>query len=985
MPPRRFDPVTDRTCPAAAYNPAMSSIRRHFLGWDRPLVRTAVPWIDQFLTTTQTTAGDRAGRVIIVTPTLRGASLIRRRIAEPATLKVEVLTVGDLPTRLIRRDESTVPADDLRRSIAWAYSLAALPETAVRTLVATPPPPAGDAFPAGWLPLAGVVVRMHNDLAARGLTFADVAAAAREEFDANDSTSGDVFRRRWDVLTDCLARYAGRLAAEGRHDPLLSRQSALERHELRLDGRLILVGTSDLPLQTSRLIRAAAATATTPNQSPVQSLVAAPADAADRFDDLGVCRPDAWADATVGLRDVQLAAADDTADAADLAVRWAAAGTETRTTAGVTLGHTDDSFIEPLVLAGELHGVDTHRESGRVIAATAPGRIVRRVGDFLARRNFETLAALVRHADAVAVIASRVDVPAETLIARLDAYRSACLPVGIDDPPPSRGVEEFTDVRSMIDDVVAWTAPLAAAEGGLSHRAAAWRTWLADIYESPLRNRPRSIAAFERIRQWLDTVAGPDTNIDADAQPTDIADPNAENPNADNPNADNPDADNPDAGDATLTPREFVDVFIDATSAMRVADPRLPDQVPIVGWLDLAMDDSPVTAVVGFNHPYLPEAFAGEPMVPPELRSRLRTDDNARRYARDAHTLQCLAASREQLRLIAGRRAADSSPTPPSRLIAAADADDVARRIRLLQRDSSHPPDRRDRWDDAARDGSAMVLPPTIVTRPVTSAAVTAFGEYLACPYRFYVRRKLKARPSDDTAAEMDAAQFGNLVHDTLEIFGRDESTRRLSDVAAIDEALGEALRGIVRRDYGRRPAATVRLQIDLARRRLSNVARVQAERAAEGWTIHAAERAIEPPQSHVVVDGEPFGVRGRLDRIDHHPATGRWAILDYKTHRHSPKKKHLDGDQWIDLQLPLYRRLLPTLGIDAKPDDLAVGYFNIGETAAETQIQWADFDDDQWSAADAAINDVVRGMRSGRFDPSPTPPRYDDYAMLFP
>ena len=34
--------------------------------------------------------------------------------------------------------------------------------------------------------------------------------------------------------------------------------------------------------------------------------------------------------------------------------------------------------------------------------------------------------------------------------------------------------------------------------------------------------------------------------------------------------------------------------------------------------------------------------------------------------------------------------------------------------------------------------------------------------------------------------------------------------------------------------------------------------------------------------------------------------------------------------EQWVDLQLPLYRRMIPLLDIDADPDDVELGYFNV-------------------------------------------------------
>ena len=141
-------------------------------------------------------------------------------------------------------------------------------------------------------------------------------------------------------------------------------------------------------------------------------------------------------------------------------------------------------------------------------------------------------------------------------------------------------------------------------------------------------------------------------------------------------------------------------------------------------------------------------------------------------------------------------------------------------------------------------------------------------------------------------------------------------------------------------------------MQVAQAERRLEFVAQRQAERIAAGWRIkHAEISAGERQRSGIEVDGRWMTINGRIDRIDHHPDSGRWAILDYKTHGTPPEKTHLkktkDGIEWHELQLPLYRIMAPWLGIDGNPNEIELGYFNISQKDAETKINIADFDED--------------------------------------
>ena len=88
------------------------------------------------------------------------------------------------------------------------------------------------------------------------------------------------------------------------------------------------------------------------------------------------------------------------------------------------------------------------------------------------------------------------------------------------------------------------------------------------------------------------------------------------------------------------------------------AIPPDPDRaaIELLGWLELHLDDAPVAIVTGFNEPYLPKTVNADAFLPNRLRSALGLEDNAARYARDAYQLTAILHSRDQVRLIAGRR-----------------------------------------------------------------------------------------------------------------------------------------------------------------------------------------------------------------------------------------------------------------------------------------------------------------------------------------
>ncbi len=75
-------------------------------------------------------------------------------------------------------------------------------------------------------------------------------------------------------------------------------------------------------------------------------------------------------------------------------------------------------------------------------------------------------------------------------------------------------------------------------------------------------------------------------------------------------------------------------------------------------------------------------------------------------------------------------------------------------------------------------------LPPDADPRAldITRLGVTAFRAYLNCPFRFYLRHILGMEPLDDLAGELEAAEFGTLVHAALRRMAEDPKMKRSTD-----------------------------------------------------------------------------------------------------------------------------------------------------------------------------------------------------------
>ncbi len=252
--------------------------------------------------------------------------------------------------------------------------------------------------------------------------------------------------------------------------------------------------------------------------------------------------------------------------------------------------------------------------------------------------------------------------------------------------------------------------------------------------------------------------------------------------------------------------------------------------------------------------------------------------------------------------------------------------------------------------------------------------SVTAFRDYIACPYRFYLRRVARLAGPPEPGEEMDGALFGTLAHDVLQVFGESDLVASQSP-DAIEDYLLQALQATAAAHFGDQPRPSIAVQLNQLRLRLHHFAHVQAGLAAGGWQIHQVELNQQVPFD---VDGEPFTLSGRIDRIDIHPDHGI-RIVDYKTSdtARSPEQTHRRArTEWLDLQLPLYRELALPLGLEGYVE---LAYFNLPRRQEEIELSIAGWTEDEIDDAVEKARDVISCVRSRVFWPPGDPSQYGD------
>jgi len=941
-------------------------MQRIFLGADRPSLHAAVDWLVGRYGGGATL--DLSG-VRVVTPGAAAARRLIELLLEKATtgrlafLRPGACTVGIAPELLYRPKQPF--AGDLTQRLAWRAALKSLDEAAITAI--TPRPPQSEE---GWWNLAALAQQRHRELAAETMDFGDVA-------DVLPSLGLPQEAVRWRALAAAQRKYLDTLDRLNLWDMQTARLVAIRNRECHTDRDIVLLGCVDINRELADMLDQVS--------DRVTALICGPEEWADRFDPYGRLVSEKWSDATIPLREESLLVADDFADQATEVTRWVSGlateqGKEPPAVDDVAVSVSSDERLAPHLSHAMIEaGAGTQFATGEPMSQTRPYRLLTAVAECLHTGEMGELAALIRHPD----MADRID---RALIAWLSekAFDEGDHPAKRK-PAPDAPI----DWLSTIDDLRRMKLPPTvsaanAVAGGLAGKVIGI---VREILQ-PL-TRPRPLAEWGEpllalLREVYDGVELDDNDpagrrvlrgcaaIRAAIVNELMAAP-------------------PELGDR-FTAAEAIRFTLEACAHDRVPPLPGPPAVRLIGWLDLPLDDAPVAVVTSANEGVIPASVNADPLMPGRLRAALGLRDNDSRYARDAYALSLIAATKSAYAVVFARRDADGLPLSPSRLLLADDADVIARRCRrfFAERPAPRPLPPETPDHDAAPPTPApfRFLKPdkARALAKITSLPATQFKRYLQCPYRFYLERVEGLGAVGDDAQEMDPMQYGILLHEALSRFGKGD--RR--DSALADELKGEfrAMLDLARKEIlGDAESPALRVQLEHARRRLEVLAEKQAARAAQGWRIKFQEHEFKPGEATLDVDGTPFSIHGKIDRIDFNENTGEWAILDYKTGEKAtdPDKAHRKGrgeKEWIDLQLPLYRLMARSLGVTG---NVRLGYILLPKSVEDTGFRIADWTDEELAAADEAARQVIREIRQGVFWP-PEPaanPAWDDFGWL--
>jgi ATP-dependent helicase/nuclease subunit B len=836
-----------------------------------------------------------------------------------ALIPPRITTPGQLDGEMFGRPQNV--AGTLTQRLAWAAALERAPDDLLAHVWHAPE---GRDRSASRRNLAGFLERTWRELSVSGTDF----AGAFEILARLVPDVADIEQPRWLALQQLLDHHRAILGEWGLVEPAAWRKSLLSAGRAPDIAHVALVGIVELPPVLVSLLGLL-------KNDPL-IFIHAPESEAAGFDAWGRLQSAHWAKRGCHFANGEIhivrGVREQAARCAEIIRAWTRDGLAT---SAITVAVPESAALAALQQGVADAGIAVRTAEGRPLSRSSALVLLTQLADFLDRDanelpSYESTAALARHPD--------LRLAGNYSANQLDTFFENHLPARIDS---SLGKKD-DGTESNVETTLRKLESLAVIRSG--NFAGDVTQLLLTVYGernvAPHTDEGRTlIPALESVRKTIDEIERL-----------------------------------PDDALAQFSAADLLRLLAEIAGSGETPEPEQPGAVELAGWLEAASDDAPALIVTSVFDGSLPEGAGAEPLLLDSLRERLGLPCRATRFARDQFTLHSVWQSRKntgRFALIAPRRTAEGTPARPSRLLLAAHEDrELAARLLALVAETH--------GTQAPQRGGAGLRPPEPDAermRAFRTFRVTGFRTYLASPRLFYFQHVRRLKVQDDSADELDGGAFGSAIHSVLEAFAERHvgGVKELTSDKIESETIA-ALHDFMGRRYGRHPLPPVRAQIFSLEERLRAFAVEQARLFAEGWEIAYVEKkgaAVEVP---FIVPGAPDDVRlkGRIDRVDRH-RDGRLRVMDYKTSS-TPKQPTIahfseQKNEWRDLQLPLYVKLLPQLGLACKiPDpgeELELVYFNLPPKRDDARIS-KPFDSALISAAWERAQQIVAEVCSG-------------------
>ncbi|MFO8011594.1 MAG: PD-(D/E)XK nuclease family protein [Dehalococcoidia bacterium] len=923
-------------------------VKRHFLGWEAPLTEK----VCEFLLPSEQRGPVDLDKYLIVVPTRQSGRRLRETLAikcsarKTALLSPRVVT----PAYFFQPDPAITVANPIEVIAAWAGLLLEIDLRQYPGLFPTHQPHQDFSWATHF---AGTIESLRDELADGGYSLSDIISKSGSELEEPE---------RWHDLARLESAYLESLERNGRMDPV--RHKIEQSRNPRLGGSIERIITASVSDPSQLMITALEILSP---HIPIEILIHAPEYLADQFDEWGRPVVEKWRRTPIEVPDPasNIILAGSPASQSQKALEQIYLERERFGPGDIAIGIPDSTAGSYLQADLEDSGLPSFNPAGKTQREHPLYRLLEAFNALINEGTYHAFSRLIRHSDILAFLDQQYSLPTIRILTELDLFQNQHLPMDFHDitlqlsqPDQKESfpalAEAFSFIRRHIEGFL---------KGELD---SALRSFLRSVYQGRTLNPgSREDHEFTMVAESLNTAL-------EELRRCSLNFTGIEN-------------------------RHAPGLLLYRLKGERYYPERQSAGVDLEDWLELPWNDAPFLVVTGMNEGTIPKSRQSDIFLPDSLKKQLGLRHDEVRLATDAFMMRQMIESRRgegRACFISGKTGATGDPLKPSRLLLRCSDEELPERAGHLFKE---PAESRDNHPATITFKLNPTPPPDTTHRQEgpEKLHVTSFRDYLACPFRFYLKHVLGMERLDDRKGELDPADFGALIHETLHRMAQNDRVRDCENETELARFLRSEAENLIHARFGKSPPLQVEVQLHSATQRLAAVAHVHARMAQEGWRVIGFEKRITARLNGTAVTG-------RIDRIDRHESTGRIRILDYKTSEtvNAPEKLHLAPDsadtpdfarisvngkerRWIDLQLPLYLILLPH--IMQAPDSIQLGYFHIPRATTDTGISiWDGFSDDLFQSAKSCAEGIVECVRNRIFWPPASRIANDEFGHLF-
>ena len=739
---------------------------------------------------------------------------------------------------------------------------------------------------------------------------------------------------RWQDLASLEQRFNALLEENALPNPLLQLQNAVsDLTVFRNYDRIVIAGVPDLPGPARKRLEMLEMT----NTVQIDILVDAPPEMAIRFDDWGGAKPEAWSGYPLNFEQGGKNRIHVAADPADLA----ALTRELLPQDGVfdcrkTVIATADPALVPWIKR-ELENIpgmpEIYDPAGFPAGMLDLVPLLQLFCQLVEEPQINVVRGLFAHRSFRAWLVETCSVSDNDLLAALDAYRLEH-PVDVLSAQSPYAKNEalrraFAEIQQIRDQLRSSTEPAKT---------------LRDLFNRIYNSTPQPLHGVS-FKQEADKFSA-------------VLERFTESPLL-----------------SKLPAHDFYEALARAAGKIDVYPEHAPDAVEITGFLDLPFRNAERIILCGMNEGVLPESIRPTTFLNDTKRKILGLPDNAQRFARDCFYLYTILKDAPRSEFIVCKTDEKGAPLRASTLFFAG-SENLEQRAGIL---FSPPPVSTDIHEESG--SSTFGIKPDLTHAfgskddpEQIQLSVTGFKGLLADNTLLdaFFSRAMGMTKNDYEATELDNLAFGTVCHSALEHFDVHSCN---SEAEAVRTLTANFSRELTKKCGSTLPPA-IRVQKEMFLRRIDHTARkLFAEKdnfdlLKQEWDLNGGKGIL----FHGVL------IKGTIDRIEISKDRRTLRLIDFKTSDKgdSPESTHCkkigssDNYRFIDLQLPLYRMLLPLdetfwREVDLKPENVSFqcGYFNIPKAVTETGYSMWQNLGSHLRQAEKTVEEVAERIRS--------------------